>query len=145
MAPGVIFWMRIASPAGVSAQCAIHNTLLFKNSITQTYSLVSTAGHGAWSNQSLRVKLPRQQASVYSAPSTTSCDSRIQSLTHSLTRLPRQLAMAPGVIFWTRIASPAGVRVQCAIHSNLHFKKSITQSLTHSLVSTAGHGAWSSL
>ena len=83
------------------------------------------------------------QAPVYSAPSTTTCISRIQSPTHSLTRVSRQLAMAPGVTFWIRFTSPAGVSAQCAIHSTLLLKKSLTQ--TYSLVSTAGHGAWSNL
>ena len=91
----------------------------------------------------MRVKLPRPQVPVYSAPSTTTCTSRIQSLTHSLTRLSRQLAMAPGVIFGIGFTSPAGVSAQCAIHSTLLFKKSITQ--TYSLVSAPGHGAWSNL
>jgi hypothetical protein len=109
MAPGVTFWIRFTSPAGVSALCAIHSTLLFKKSTTQTYSLVSTAGHGAWSNlwdenclalsaivkrwihscfqQQLAAWLRSQRVNVaswYSAPSTTTCCARIQSLTHSL-------------------------------------------------------------
>ena len=37
--------------------------------------------------------------------------------------------MAPGVIFESEIATPAGVIVQCVIHNNLHFKNSLTHSL----------------
>ena len=51
--------------------------------------------------------------------------------------------MAPGVVFESKIASPAGVVVQCTINKYLHTSR--IQSLTHLLVSTAGHGAWSNL
>ena len=62
------------------------------------------------------------------------------SVTHSLTRLSRQLAIVPGVIFQSEVASPAGVSVQYIRHNNRLFTNSITHSL-HSLVSTAGHCA----
>jgi hypothetical protein len=64
-------------------------------------------------------------SSWYSAPATTPCTPRIQSLTHS----PRQVAMAPGVIFESKIALSAGVILKCTIHKNCTPR---TQSLTHS-------------
>ena len=79
--------------------------------------------------------MPGQQASVYSAPSTTTCCSRIQSLTHSC--FQQQLAawltsQRVNVASWY---SAPSTTIYCArIHS-----------LTDSLVSTAGHGAWSNL
>ena len=65
------------------------------------------------------------------------------SLTHSLTCLSRQLVLVRGVIFESEIASPAGVIAQGTIHK--HLQTSRIQSLTYSLVSTAGIGAWSNL
>ena len=82
-------------------------------------------------------------ASWYSTSSTNTCTSRIQSLTHSLTCLSRQLVLVRGVIFESEIASPAGVIAQGTIHK--HLQTSRIQSLTYSLVWTVGIGAWSNL
>ena len=119
----------------------------FNHSLTHslTHSLVSTAGHGGWSNL-WKYCLARRRHCTVHHPQSPALQEFNHSSTHSLTRLSRQLVMAPGVIFGSEIASPAGVIVQCTtIHKHLHFKNSINHSLTHSLVSTAGHGAWSNL
>jgi hypothetical protein len=64
----------------------------------------------------------------------------LREFNQSLTRLSPQPVMAPEVIFESETASHAGVMVQCTIDKKpvLH---EFNHSLTHALVSKAGHGA----
>ena len=126
--------VKLPSPAGVSGQHPIHSC--FQQQVAVWF-------------RSQRMNV----ASWYSAPSTKTCTSRIQSLACF-----DRLVMAPEVIFerldclarrcqWkkkaldTLVLSAAGrgvvqvaahercVLVQCTIHNNLHFKNSRIQSL----------------
>ena len=153
MAPEVIFECEIASPEGVIVQCTIHKNLRFKNSITHSLTrlsrqlamapavifesclarrcdcealdtlVLSAAGRGV-------VEVAAGQLCVLVQCTIHKNLHFKSSITHSLTRLSRQLVMAPAVIFECEIASHAGVIVQCTIHKSLRFKNSITHSLT---------------
>ena len=106
-------------------QRTIHTKICTSRIQSLTHLLVSTAGHGAWSSLWESNCLARRCHCAAHHP-----HKNLPEFNHSLTRLSRQLAMAPGAISGSQIASPAGVIVLFGVSARLILGSSTTRCHT---------------